>query len=949
MRLARPLTLAVVLSLAPLPASALVAQAPRPAAAPVPALLKGVDIPYESFTLPNGLRVVVHTDRKAPIVAVSVWYGVGSANEPKGRTGFAHLFEHLMFNGSGGYDGEFFEPLEDVGATDYNGTTWYDRTNYFQNVPTGALDLALFLEADRMGNLLPAVTQAKLDNQRGVVQNEKRQGDNSPYGLSRYAIAEGLFPEGHPYRHSTIGSMADLDAASLEDVRDWFRTHYGPNNAVLVLAGDIDVETAKEKVTRWFGPIPRGVEPAAVTATLPENPDGTMVLKDRVPNALLQMAWTGPGRNDPAATDLTVAVAVLAGGQSSRLYNDLVRDRQLAVSVSGIVLPFQLASQAQLSILVKPGVDPAIVEARVQELLADFRKTGPTADEVNRVATQAVANRIRGLEQIGGFGGKAVALAEGTLYSGNPGFWRVQLEQLAAATPASVRTAANRWMASPGFRLTTLPGERGATELALVGVSGKPPADAGTPAGARTADRSKLPPVERKEGVTLPAIERATLSNGIPVTFARRAAVPVVEILASFDAGNAADPKAKPGTAGLTLNLMREGTTSRTGREIAEESERLGARLSLSATLDRTRVSASALNANLVPTIMLMADIIRNPAFAPAEIERLRAIQLASIAQEEASPGGMANRALPALIYGEAHPYAVPGSGLGTIAGVKAVTREDLVAFHQAWIRPDTMQIFVVGDTSLKAIVAELERAFGDWRVPSAPRGEKRFPARVAATDGRILLIDRPNSPQSFIAAGHPIDVKGADDRIDLLIANDALGGTFTSRLNTDLRETKGWSYGVRSGVPLAQEQMSFRIFAPVQSDKTGPSIAALRDNVKAFSGAVPVSAADLTRIVNSNVFSLPGEFETSGALLSALEGQALYGRPDDYFAKLPGRYRAVDVDAVTRAAATTLDPARLQWVVVGDAKVVKPQLDALGLPVEVRMAAPAAPAGASR
>ncbi len=911
------------------------ARTPKPA--PVPALVAAVSIPYQTFTLDNGLRVVVHTDRKTPVVAVSVWYGVGSADEPKGKTGFAHLFEHLMFNGSGNWDGEFFEPLEDVGATSYNGTTGYDRTNYFQNVPTGALDLALFLEADRMGNLLPAVTQAKLDNQRGVVQNEKRQGDNEPYGLTFYALAEGLFPEGHPYRHATIGSMTDLDNATLEDVRNWFSTHYGPNNAVLVLAGDIDVATAKAKVTRYFGAIPRGPEPPKVFAPLPRGTGGRTLLRDRVPNARLILAWAVPDRNDPVEPSLAVAAHVLGNGASSRLYNDLVRDRQWAVGVSGSVLAFELASIFLLSVDVKPGVDPARVEQRLDELLAAFRAKGPTADEVRRATTSAVASRIRGLEQVGGFGGKAVALAEGMLYSNDPGFYRVRLERLSRVTPASVRAAARDWLGSPGFRLLTLPGERGPAELALVGEAGA--AATGQSPKVQAPDRSKLPPVERREGFDFPAIERTTLANGIPVTFARRSAVPVVEVLASFDAGNAADLRAKPGTQALMLNLLKEGTTSRTGRAIVEESERLGARIGVSAGLDRTRVSLSALVPNLEPSLRLMADIVRNPVFAPAEVDRLRAIQLSAIAQEEANPGALAARALGPRIYGADHPYALPASGLGTAEGVRAVTREDLIDFHARWIRPDTVEFFVVGDVDQPTIIAALEQAFGDWPAPARPRGLKASPPMRAPEPARILLIDRPNSPQSFIAAGQPIPVSGADDRIDLEVANEALGGSFTSRLNLDLRETKGWSYGVRSLVPAAQGQMTFQLRAPVQADRTGDSLRALIANIEAFAGREPVAPADLARIINSNIYALPGTFETSTAVLAALERMRLFNWPDDYFETLAPRYRALDRAAITRAAAGTIDPKRLQWVVVGDARVVLPQLEALGLPLEIRRA----------
>ncbi|HEY5721309.1 MAG TPA: pitrilysin family protein [Allosphingosinicella sp.] len=920
---------------APGPASA---SAPEPA--PLPQLVRKVDIPYQSFTLDNGLRVVVHEDRKTPVVAVSVWYGVGSSDEPRGKTGFAHLFEHLMFNGSGNYDGEFFEPLEDVGATNSNGTTNVDRTNYFENVPTPALDMALFLEADRMGNLLPAVTQLKLDNQRGVVQNEKRQGDNQPYGLVRYGIFEGLFPEGHPYRHSTIGSMADLDAAAMADVQQWFRTHYGPNNSVLVLAGDINAAEARPLVEKYFGAIPRGPATPEPAGGVPDRSATTrQTINDRVANPRLYFLWAVPGQIQAASAHVDIATSILAGGQSSRLYNALVREEQLATAVGGGINPLQLASIPIITVDVKPGVDPARVEARAAEIIAKFVAEGPTPDEVQRIATRYVSGTIRGLEQIGGFGGKAVALAQGTLYANDPAFYRKRLGFYANATPAAVKAAAQRWLNDGDHRLWVVPGERGAAELALAGQASPRPAP--PPVAASEPDRSKLPRVGPSPDIDFPTVEHATLSNGIKVTFARRAAVPVVDIMASFDAGNAADPRDKLGAQFLTFDLLDEGTARRTGPQIIEEIERLGAFIGSSGGMDSTRVQLSALTPNLAPSLDLFADVLRNPAFAPDQVERVRAIQLSRIAQEESSPGGLAQRRLSPLLYGDSHPYAVPVSGLGNADTVRSLTREDLVAFHRTWLRPDNMRLFVVGDTNLAQLMPQLERAFGDWRpLAGVPKGVKAFTAAAPKGGPRIILIDRPNSPQSFIAAGMPLDVRGTDDKLDLSMANDVLGGSFTSRLNMDLREAKGWSYGVGSQLRLVREQMPFVLTAPVQADRTGDSIAALRDDIKAYLGDKPITQAELARMTNGNVLSLPGEFETGSSVLAALERSYLMGRPDDYYERLPARYRALDTAGVHRAVAAALDPARLVWVVVGDAKVVQPQLTQLGLPVEVVPAA---------
>ncbi|MDX3883734.1 MAG: pitrilysin family protein [Sphingomonas sp.] len=919
--------------------------------APVSALVKAVDIPYQQFTLANGLRVIVHEDRKAPIVAVSVWYHIGSKDEPKGKTGFAHLFEHLMFNGSENANMDFFKPLEQVGATDLNGTTWFDRTNYFETVPTGALETALFLESDRMGHLLGAIDQAKLDNQRGVVQNEKRQGDNEPYGLVEYAQLAALFPDGHPYRHSTIGSMADLDAASLEDVKNWFRAHYGPNNAVLVLAGDIDAKTARPLVEKWFGDIPRGPDTVRAEVTVPTLPAPVdQVMKDRVATTRIMRSWAVPGLNDPETTQLQIAMSILGGLASSRLDNALVRQDKTAVSVSASVQPFEKISIVEIAANVKPGADVAQVAAKLDSLIADFLKNGPTADEVTRAATRAISSQIGGLESVGGFSGKAVTLAEGEVYSNDPAKYKQDLAEAAAATPATVAAATRKWLGRPAYRLTVEPGERSEADIAIAGGIRAEPryyrdpkreGGAAAPAASIAAvDRSKFPEVKPIGDLTFPAIERTTLSNGMQVTLARRTTVPTVRVSISFDAGNAADPKQKLGTQALMLSLLDEGTKTRNSIQIAEEQERLGAAIATSQSMDRTGVSLFALKANLAPSLDLLADVVRNPAFEPAEIERLRGQLVTSIAAENTQPRGIARRVIPELLYGKIHPYGVPMSGSGTEAGVKAVTRDDLVAFHQAWLRPDNGKIFVTGDTTLAEIKPLLEARFGQWQAPATPKGAKLFRMDRMARPARIVLIDRPQSPQSYIMAGQLLPFRGTDDPLAFTTANEVIGGSFLSRLNMDLREDKGWAYGAFTSAPLVRDTMPFYVIAPVQTDRTGDSIAAAIGDIKTFLTAKGVDEEEHDRTISNQIRSLPGSFETSSDLLAGLVSLDTLGRPDDYYTRLADRYRAMTAAEMDKAAREAIRPDDLIWVVVGDAAKVRPQLEKLkaqgiNLPVE--------------
>ena len=938
---------------APPPAAA--AQSSEPA--PLSQLVSAVNIPYESFTLDNGLKVLVHTDRKAPVVAVSVWYGVGSKHEPKGKTGFAHLFEHLMFNGSENSPGDYFEPLQQIGATDMNGTTWFDRTNYFQTVPTGALDRALMLESDRMGHLLGAVTQAKLDNQRSVVQNEKRQGDNQPYGLVEYEQFENLYPAGHPYHHSTIGSMADLNSASLDDVKGWFRSNYGPNNAILVLAGDVDLATARAKVNTWFGDIASGPAIKPVSAPVPTLPASlAKTIKDQVATTRIYRMWAIPGYDNPDFLPLAMSGLVLGGLGSSKLDDAMVRQNPVAVAVTASADIFAQAGQFVVGADLKPGTDLATLSSTLDAQIAAYMQNGPTADELQRAATHFATSQIRALESVGGFEGKAPTLAEGLLYAGDPEHYRKTLEAAAKLTPEQVRDATRRWLSRPAFSLTVEPGtrteggeNRGAFRTEpLQGADRPAPAhyvDPAAPEGAlqsgatASVDRSKLPPVDALQPLDFPAIERTTLSNGMKVAFARRSGVPVVSVRVSFDAGHAADPKSAPGTQSLLLKLMNEGTEKLDSSALARARERLGAQINASADMDTTSFQLDAVTPNLAPSLALLSDYIRRPALVASELERVRAQQLAAISSELNEPRAIAQRVLIPLLYGERHPYGIAPSGLGNKASVERVSQADLTAFHHTWFRPERATILVVGDTNLADVTRLLEASFGDWRALSEPLAVKDYTAPIPAQTSRIILVDRPASPQSMIYVGKVLDAKGTDDLVRLNTANDILGGNFLSRINMNLREDKGWSYGVRSGVSQPLNRVAFTLRAPVQSDRTGDSIAEIRRQIAEFSGAKGVTAEELQWSTTGSARQLPGQFETSGEVLGGLASIVTYGRPDDYYETLAGRYQAMTpAEANAAAKAAALDQG-LVYVVVGDAAKVRPQLTKLGMPIELRSA----------
>ncbi|ANU08613.1 M16 family metallopeptidase [Paraurantiacibacter namhicola] len=922
------------------PAPAQAADMAEPA--PLSALTSEVNIPYERFELDNGLTVLVHTDRKTPLVGVTTYYRVGSKHEPRGLTGFAHLFEHLMFGGSENVE-NFDIPLEAAGSTSTNGSTWYDRTNYVETVPTGALDLALFMESDRMGYLLGAVTQEKLDKQRDVVKNEKRQGDNQPYGLTFYALADGLLPVGHPYRHSTIGSMADLSAASIPDVRKWFMDNYGPNNVVLVLAGDIDVETARPMVERWFGAIPRGPEVVDVSAG-PVTLDAPVrrVMVDQVPATRIVRAWTGPALTDPDAVPLAIGMNVLGGLASSRLDNILVRDEQLATSVSAYSLQFEDLSMLIVSVDVKPGVDADKAEARLGEIMGDYLAGGPTQGELARSATQTVAGQISGLERVGGFGGKGMILAEGLLYAGNPGHYRVELDRMAGLTPADVQGAMQRWTSRPSFTLVIEPGERTEDGGSMGGwgdedtVAAAEP-DAKLPAPPlETGPPREFPPLKDTPPVTFPTIERATLSNGIPVTLARRTAVPQVSMLLEFDAGYSADTRQTSGAQGLMVAMLEEGTTSRSTVEIAEEQELLGANISTGLSVDTTSVGLTALTANLAPSLMLMADVVRNPAFDANVTQRVRDQRLAAIDQQLASPTGLASLAAGPLIFGDDHPYGSVGA-LGRATTLGLVTPDALSSLHAAWIRPSKAQITVVGDVTMEELLPQLEMAFGDWAEPAAAAGQKA-PLDTALPDARprLVVIDRPNSPQSVLLLARALPLTGTSQGTEALeLANEVIGSGFLSRLNSNLREDKGWTYGIRSTITSNAGPRLLTVFTPVQSDRTGDSIQLIFEEMTAFPAARGVDDVELQRVTQGNIRNLPNRFETNGQVLGAIVQNRRLGRPDNYYATLPSIYAGLGAPQLNAAAAQYLQPDNLVVIVVGDRKVIDSQLEGLDMEIE--------------
>jgi zinc protease len=903
-------TLRVLAPLVLLTASATMALA----AAPRPAALPAVDIPYQKFVLDNGLTLIVHEDHKAPVVAVNIWYHVGSKDERPGRTGFAHLFEHLMFNGSENYKDDWFRVMESAGATKLNGTTWLDRTNYFQNVPTSALDMTLWLESDRMGHLLGAIDQKVLDEQRGVVQNEKRQRQNLPYGKASEVITQSTYPAGHPYSWETIGSMEDLNAASLEDVKEWFRTWYGAANAVLVIAGDITAAEAKQKVEKYFGDIPAGPvlrRQQEWIAKMTGTRRATM--QDRVPQARIYKVWNIPGYRERDFTLLDITADVLAGGKNSRLYKRLVYTDRTATAVNVFVGPFELGSQLQLIVTVKPGADPVQVEKVIDEEVARFLSTGPTPAELDRIRTTNYAGFARGIERIDGFGGKSYILAESQVYGGTPDFYKTRLGWISGATPADVLAAGKRWLADGMFVLNVEPVQT-------------------FKVAASTVDRSKVPATGSPPSLTLPAPQRAKLSNGLDVIVVERHNAPVVDFTLIADAGFAADSQAKPGTARLSMLMLQEGTKTRSSLDIADRAESLGATLSVGSTLDRSYLSMNALSNRLGESLDLYSDVLLNPTFPEKELERLRGQTLATIQQEKAQPLAIINRVVPKLLFGEGHAYSNPASGSGTEEAVSGLKTTELSAFYRRWVRPDNSVLLVVGDTTLGAIQPLLEQRFSGWRAPSEALPKKNIAQVPLAPKPRVFLIDRPGAEQSQIIAMTVAPPRSDPNHIRFTALNTILGDNFTSRLNMNLREEKHWSYGAGSRIADAVGQSMFRAGGGVQTDKTAESMVEIQKELRDLLGSRKADEAELKFAKDSIAIALPGNNETSTEIANSYGEILTYGLKDSYWNDLVGELNKLTLAQVNEAAASLIHPGSLTWVVVGDLSKIEKPVRALNL-----------------
>jgi zinc protease len=898
------------------------------------------DVPqltFEKITLPNGLEVILSPKRGLPMVAVNLWYHVGPANEAAGRTGFAHLFEHMMFQSSLHVpEDSHFKLLEAAGASDINGTTDYDRTNYFQTVPSNQLELALWLESDRMGYLLEKVTQTSLSNQQDVVRNERRQSvENQPYGLADEAAVQLMFPKGHPYHGNVIGSHEDIQAVKLEDVHSFFRQYYAPNNASIAIVGDFDVAQAKALVTKYFGTFKRGPAVPAVKADTPKiTSERRQTVQSRVQLPRVTMVWITPPIFQPGDADADVAAQVLGGGRSSRLYKKLVYEKQIAQNVTAQQYSLILGSMFQIEATARPGHTVEELEKAIDEELAVFRATAPSAAELERARNTIETNIIGGLERLGGFGGIADRLNSYNHYLRNPGFLPQDLQRYRAVTPESVLAFAKASLA---------PNARGVVH-AVQGTPASSPAPAtatAPPSGAAQAAgpsinadepwRNQQPKPGAAQPLQLTTPSTATLSNGLTLILSEKHEVPIVAANLVFRGGSDSNPLDKPGLANFASAMLDEGTSTRDALAIADQLAQLGASLGTGSSMDSMTVSARSLSKNFPALLDLVADVSLRPSFPADEIDRQRASRLAQLVQQRDNPAALVGNVAMTAVYGSRHPYGF--SEIGTEASVKAISRADMQAFWKERFVPNNAALVVAGDITMPELRALAEKAFASWERGSPTRSQLGAPSMTAA---RVVIVDKPGSPQTQLRVAGIGAERSSPDFRPLQVMNMALGGLFSSRINMNLREANGYTYGASSQFTFRRAPGPFQVGAGVRTDVTAPAVGEVFKEVLRMAQA-PMTADELQRAKDSMSNSLPGAFESSANAVNNFSNVFVYDLGLDYYSRYAAQVNAVTVDQTSAVARKYLVTDKMVVIAVGDRSKIEVPLRELGLgPVEI-------------
>ncbi len=885
-------------------------------------------IKVKEYQLKNGLRVVLHEDKSTPVVAVNVWYHVGSKNEETGRTGFAHLFEHMMFQGSKAYNNDYFTPLQEAGGN-INGTTNQDRTYYYETVPSNFLELALFLEADRLGGLLEAMTQEKLDNQRDVVKNERRQRvDNQPYGTAFEKIGEIMYPKGHPYNWTTIGSLEDLQAASMDDVKSFFRQYYTPNNTVLVLAGDFNEKQARGWVEKYFGPIARGGD---IMRPNPEMPKLDKEIRTTVDDPLAplprrSMVWHGVRQFSPDEAALDILSNILSSGRGSRLQSNLIYGKEIAQNVGAGNATNEIGGTFQIQATARPGKSLDDIEKEINLEIERIKKDPPTAEEIARSKNSIESQSIFGLQTVLGKGGQ---ISNYVGYVGKPDYFQADLDRYANVTAADIQRVTNTYLTANRLVMTYNP-KRSDGQRPTVGANQPTSVKSEKKDQAKTdAQAALLPKAGPIPKFNLPPIEKTKLSNGLELWMVEQNELPIVSMNLVLKTGTANEPDDRTGVAGFTTSLLDDGTKTRSAVDIANQLQSIGAFVNAGGSWDSTTVSMQTLTKNLDKALDIYSDVIVNPTFPEKEFTSLRGRSLVGLRQQKANPNAIANIAYNKVLYGS-HPYGRDS----TEATLNAISRDDLVKYYDSTFRPNNGVLIVVGKYDKAALKSKLEDAFAGWKPGDVSL--KSLPPTKQLDKTGIYLVDRPNSAQSVVSIGQVGIDRMNPDYFPVVIMNSILGGAITSRISMNLREDKGYTYGANSGLQYRRGAGPFRAGGDIQTAVTKEAVIEFMKELNGIRGGIPITAKELDYNKQSLIRRYPSAFETVGGISGQLSNLVVYGLPGTYFNDYISKINAVTLDDVNRVAKQYLDPSKMAIVIVGDRKVIEPGLKELGFGITI-------------
>jgi zinc protease len=894
-----------------------------------PAPLQVPELKFQRYKLDNGLEVILSEDHRLPLVAVNLWYHVGAANESEGRTGFAHLFEHMMFEGSKHVAGSSHAHyLESAGASDFNGTTGFDRTNYYETLPSNQLELALWLESDRMGYLPDKLDQANLSNQQDVVRNERRQSyENVPYGIAQEAVYHQLFPKNHPYYPMVIGSHADIQAAKLVDVRDFFKLYYAPNNASLAIVGDFEPAKARQLVEKYFGPLASGPEVPVVKVVTPAiAAERRIIVQDNVQLPRVYLAWLTSPIFKPGDAEADIAADALGGGKSSRLYKKLVYEKQLALDVEANQQSFALKSVFQIQATARPGVKPEDLEKAINEEIEAFRASGPTPEELQRAINGIETRTISGLEILNGV---ADLFNSYNHYLGTPDFLAADIARYENATRESVQLLAKGQL-SPNQRVVVyaVPGKQ---DLGPEVPTPKAEAKGTTQAGGEPVNvdapwREKPPAPGPVVALHLPVPELFKLSNGLTVLYNERPGLPLVAASLVFRRGSGANPIGDPGLASFTARMLQQGTTTRSALQIADRAADLGTTIGTRVSVDSSRVGTESLTRNFPDILDLLADVVLHPAFPQSEIDRVRSERQAALVQEKDEPFAVATRVYSFALYGPKYTYGFPD--IGTLDSLKAVNREALLHFWQQNYLPSDAALIVTGNMKLAELKPLLEKGFAQWKGGTAPAPDMGTPQ---STDAKLILVDRPDAPQTTLVFFSLGPARSTPEYPQLEVMNAELGGLFSSRINMNLREEHGYTYGAGSFFNYRVAPGPFVVYSDVRTDATASATAEVFKELRRMRDT-PMTPEELKSAKDSIAQSLPGRFEHAAETVGTFAEIYVYDLPLDYFSLLPERLYTVTAEQAQAAAQKFIQMDRITVLAVGDRAKIEAGMKKLAL-----------------